>query len=42
MTGYEDGQIRLLDPNSSANSEVLWPYQQIKSQIRNLWSIENN
>ena len=41
MTGYEDGQIRLLDPNSRANSEVLWPYQQIQSQIKNLWSIEN-
>ena len=42
MTGYENGQIRLLDPNSKENSQVLWPYQQIKGQIRNLWSIENN
>ena len=42
MTGYENGQIRLLDPNSKANSEALWPYQQIKGQIKNLWSIENH
>lgn len=42
MTGYEDGQIRLLDPNSKTNSEILWPYQQIQSQIKNLWSIERN
>ena len=42
MTGYENGQIRLLDPNSKSNSETLWSYQQIKGQIRNLWSIENN
>ena len=42
ITGYEDGQIRLLDPNSKTNSEILWPYQQIQSQIKNLWSIERN
>lgn len=42
MTDYEDGQIRLLDPNSRTNSEVLWPYEKIQSQIKNLWSIENN
>ena len=42
MTGYEGGQIRLLDPNSKENSQILWPYQQIQSQIKNLWSIENN
>lgn len=42
MTGYENGQIQLLDPNSKANSQRTWSYQQIKGQIRNLWSIENS
>ncbi len=41
LTGYENGQFRLNDPNSKANSEKLWSYDQIKGQIRNLWSIEN-
>ena len=41
MTGWEDGAIRINDPNSRANSEKLWAYEDIKGQIRNLWSIEN-
>lgn len=41
MTGYEDGKIRINDPNSKANSQKLWEYEQIKGQIRNLWTIEN-
>lgn len=40
MTGYENGMIRLNDPNSKANSQKLWAYADIKDQIRNLWSIE--
>lgn len=42
LTGYEDGKIKLNDPNSTANSGKLWTYEQLKSQIKNLWSIENN
>lgn len=37
MTGYTDGKIRVNDPNSRANSEKLWSYEDIKSQIKNLW-----
>lgn len=37
MTGYEDGKIRVNDPNSRQRSEMLWDYDQIKDQIRNLW-----
>ena len=41
VTGYENGKLRLNDPNSNANSQKLWDYEDIKGQIRNLWSIEN-
>ena len=41
ITGYENGKFRLNDPNSKANSQKLWAYEDIKGQIRNLWSIEN-
>lgn len=39
LVGVEDGMIRVNDPNSHANSEKLWSYEQIESQIRNLWAI---
>lgn len=39
MVGYEDGMIRINDPNSRDNSNTLWAYDDIKDQIRNLWSI---
>lgn len=42
MTGIEDGKIKINDPNSKENSAKLWEYEQIKSQIKNLWSIKNN
>lgn len=41
MVGYENGKIRINDPNSLVNSEKLWDYGQIKGQIRNLWVIRN-
>lgn len=37
MTGYENGKIKVNDPNSIENSEKLWEYEDIKDQIRNLW-----
>lgn len=37
MTGYEDGKIKVNDPNSPTKSEKLWDYGEIKDQIRNLW-----
>lgn len=42
LTGYEDGKFRINDPNSYANSQKLWAYEDIKSQIRNIWSIANS
>ena len=39
MVGTQDGMIRINDPNSVENSEKLWTYEQIESQIRNLWVI---
>jgi hypothetical protein len=39
MVGYENGMIRVNDPNSIANSQKLWSYEQIEGQIRNLWVI---
>lgn len=37
MTGYEDGKISVNDPNSPTRSNMLWEYDSIKDQIRNLW-----
>ncbi len=39
LTGTQDGLIRLNDPNSHANSEKLWSYEEMESQFRNLWVI---
>ncbi len=39
MTGYENGMIRINDPNSIENSQKLWKYEDIEGQIRNLWVI---
>ena len=38
VNGYEDGGLHVLDPNSWVNSEKIWPYSRIESQIRNIWS----
>lgn len=40
LTGYENGAFRVNDPNSYKNSEQLWTYEQIESQIRNLWVLK--
>lgn len=39
LTGLEDGKFRVNDPNSHANSERLWSYEEIEDQIRNIWVI---
>ena len=41
MVGTENGMIRINDPNSRKNSEKLWSYEEIESQIRNLWVIRS-
>lgn len=40
MTGYEDGKIKVNDPNSYERSAKLWDYNDIYDQILNLWAIE--
>lgn len=39
LTGVEDGAFRVNDPNSVQRSEALWTYEQIESQIKNLWVV---
>lgn len=41
LVGWEEGMIRVNDPNSHENSEKLWSYEQIEGQIRNLWVIRD-
>ncbi|MDO5520640.1 MAG: C39 family peptidase [bacterium] len=38
LSGYEDGKIKVNDPNSYKNSEKLWDYEEISGQIKNLWA----
>lgn len=38
MTEYIDGKIKINDPNSVENSQKLWDFDDISSQIENLWS----
>lgn len=40
LVGIEDGLLRVNDPNSRANSERLWKFEDIEDQFRNLWAIE--
>lgn len=37
LTEYQDGMVRINDPNSKARSEKLWELSDIKGQIKNLW-----
>lgn len=39
LTGYEDEQFVVNDPFSVENSNTLWSYAKIESQIKNLWAI---
>lgn len=36
--GKENGQLKIHDPNSKANSEQLWDYDRVAAQINNLWA----
>lgn len=42
LTGYEDGKITVNDPNSYANSDKKWSYDEIKDQIQNLWVLRES
>ena len=37
LTGYENGEITVNDPNSFRNSERSWSYAEIAGQVQNLW-----
>lgn len=37
FTGYEDGKIHVNDPNSKANTKKLWKFDDISSQIKQMW-----
>lgn len=37
MTGFQEGKLKINDPNSPARSNTLWEYDKIKDQISNLW-----
>ena len=39
MTGIEEGKIKINDPNSFENSNKLWDFDDISSQINNLWAM---
>ena len=39
LTGVEEGAFRVNDPNSIANSQKRWTYEEIEHQIRNIWKI---
>lgn len=39
LTRYEDGKIKVNDPNCRARS-TLWEYEELQGQIRNLWAFE--
>lgn len=38
IVGYADGYFKINDPNSVANSEKQWTYEQLEPQINNLWA----
>lgn len=42
LTGYEDGQFSLNDPNSLIRSGQTWTFERLSGQIRQLWAISPN
>ena len=42
VTGRREGCFTLNDPNSRENSSRLWPYERLRPQILNLWSLEKS
>jgi hypothetical protein len=38
IVGYEDGKFKLNDPNSPANSEKLWDFDEFDQDIKIMWS----
>ncbi len=38
LAGIKDGKIKVNDPNSKQRSEILWDYERLEGQIKNLWA----
>lgn len=38
LASWKEGKIQVLDPNSKARSDVLWDYERLERQIKNLWA----
>ena len=41
LAGMSDGKIIVRDPNSRERSKVLWNYERLRPQIKNLWAFTN-
>jgi hypothetical protein len=39
VTGYENGEFTVNDPNSNINSNKKWGWETLQPQIKNLWEI---
>lgn len=39
LTGYQDGQFFVNDPNSLIRSQQTWTFQRLKGQFRQLWAL---
>ncbi len=40
LTGIENGKIKVNDPNSRERSKMLWDYETLEPQIKNIWVFE--
>lgn len=40
LASWKEGKIQVLDPNSKARSDVLWDYDRLERQIKNLWAFQ--
>lgn len=41
VVGYEDGKFKLNDPNSPANSEKLWDFDEFDQDIKIMWAFKD-
>ena len=39
LTGWNGEAFTVYDPNSRERSSQLWTYEQLETQIRNIWAI---
>lgn len=42
LSGVKDGKIKVNDPNSTQRSQILWEYDRLEGQIKNLWAFTRN